>query len=140
MNASKVTTKGQVTIPKAVRERLRIGAGDVIAYEFQENGLVVVRKMEPPQAIACDRLEFRRDAALLHRPNGHGPKRGRAERPVRWPQKFVAPALCVELTVGAGAACSLDCLQDIWVVGTGEALDQRVGRVDRRIHRPGRGR
>jgi len=47
MNASKVTTKGQVTIPKAVRERLRIGAGDVIAYEFQENGLVVVRKMEP---------------------------------------------------------------------------------------------
>jgi antitoxin PrlF len=47
MNASKVTTKGQVTIPKAVRERLRLGAGDVIAYEFQENGLVVVRKIEP---------------------------------------------------------------------------------------------
>jgi len=47
MNASKVTTKGQVTIPKEVRERLRITAGDVIAYEFQENGLVVVRKMEP---------------------------------------------------------------------------------------------
>jgi len=46
MNASKVTTKGQVTIPKEVRERLRITAGDVIAYEFQENGLVVVRKME----------------------------------------------------------------------------------------------
>ena len=47
MNASKVTTKGQVTIPKEVRERLRVGAGDVIAYEFLENGLVVVRKMEP---------------------------------------------------------------------------------------------
>jgi len=47
MNASKVTTKGQVTIPKEVRERLRLGAGDVIVYEFQENGLLVVRKMEP---------------------------------------------------------------------------------------------
>jgi AbrB family looped-hinge helix DNA binding protein len=47
MNASKVTTKGQVTIPKEVRERLRVGAGDVIAYEFLENGLMVVRKMEP---------------------------------------------------------------------------------------------
>jgi len=47
MNASKVTTKGQVTIPKEVRERLRVGAGDVLVYEFQDNGLVVVRKMEP---------------------------------------------------------------------------------------------
>jgi len=46
-SASKVTTKGQVTIPKEVRERLRLSAGDVIAYEFQENGLVIVRKMEP---------------------------------------------------------------------------------------------
>ena len=47
MQASKVTTKGQVTIPKEVRERLQVRAGDVIAYEFQENGQVVVRKMEP---------------------------------------------------------------------------------------------
>ena len=47
MNASKATTKGQVTIPKEVRERLRLGAGDVIVYEFQENGLLIVRKMEP---------------------------------------------------------------------------------------------
>jgi antitoxin PrlF len=47
MQASKVTTKGQVTIPKEVRERLQVQAGDVIAYEFQEDGLVVVRKIEP---------------------------------------------------------------------------------------------
>ncbi len=47
MNASKVTTKGQVTIPKAVRERLKAQAGDVLVYEFQDNGLVVVRKLEP---------------------------------------------------------------------------------------------
>ena len=47
MNASKITAKGQVTIPKEVRERLRVGAGDVLVYEFQENGLVALRKMEP---------------------------------------------------------------------------------------------
>jgi AbrB family looped-hinge helix DNA binding protein len=47
MQASKVTTKGQVTIPKEVRERLQVRAGDVIAYEFQDNGVVVVRKLEP---------------------------------------------------------------------------------------------
>jgi AbrB family looped-hinge helix DNA binding protein len=47
MQASKVTTKGQVTIPKEVRERLHVHAGDVIGYEFQENGQVMVRKMEP---------------------------------------------------------------------------------------------
>jgi AbrB family looped-hinge helix DNA binding protein len=47
MNASKITTKGQVTIPKAVRERLRLQAGDVLVYEFGDNGVVVVRKMEP---------------------------------------------------------------------------------------------
>lgn len=47
MNASKVTAKGQVTIPKEVRKRLRVGAGDVLVYEFQENGLVVMRKLEP---------------------------------------------------------------------------------------------
>jgi len=47
MQASKVTTKGQVTIPKEVRERLQVRAGDVIAYEIQDNGLVMVRKLEP---------------------------------------------------------------------------------------------
>lgn len=47
MQASKVTSKGQVTIPKEVRERLHVKAGDVIAYEFQDNGTVLVRKMEP---------------------------------------------------------------------------------------------
>ncbi len=47
MLASKVTTKGQVTIPKEVRERLRVLPGDAIVYEFQNNGVVIVRKMEP---------------------------------------------------------------------------------------------
>jgi len=47
MQASKLTAKGQVTIPKQVRERLRVQAGDVLIYEFQEDGRLLVRKMEP---------------------------------------------------------------------------------------------
>lgn len=47
MIASRITTKGQVTIPKEVRDRLGVKAGDVITYELQENGSVVVRKMDP---------------------------------------------------------------------------------------------
>lgn len=47
VKASKVTSKGQVTIPKEVRERLRVQAGDMLVYEFQDNGQVIVRKMEP---------------------------------------------------------------------------------------------
>jgi AbrB family looped-hinge helix DNA binding protein len=40
---TRVTSKGQVTIPKAVRERLGIKSGDAV--EFQEkDGEVVVRK------------------------------------------------------------------------------------------------
>jgi len=47
MLGSKVTAKGQVTIPKEVRDRLKIAPGDAIVYEFQEDGVLIVRKMEP---------------------------------------------------------------------------------------------
>ena len=47
MSDSKVTTKGQVTMPKEVRDRLKVLAGDITAYEFQEDGLVTLRKVEP---------------------------------------------------------------------------------------------
>jgi AbrB family looped-hinge helix DNA binding protein len=41
---SKVTSKGQTTIPKEVRDRLHVAAGDALVYELQENGAVMVRK------------------------------------------------------------------------------------------------
>jgi AbrB family looped-hinge helix DNA binding protein len=47
MITSKVTTKGQVTLPKEIRERLHVQAGDTLAYEVQSDGAVRVRKMEP---------------------------------------------------------------------------------------------
>ena len=41
--AHTVTSKGQVTIPKQVRERLGIRAGSVVAFELTESGEVVLR-------------------------------------------------------------------------------------------------
>jgi len=47
MLTSKVTTKGQVTLPRELRERLSIQAGDTLAYEVDSNGAVMVRKIAP---------------------------------------------------------------------------------------------
>lgn len=41
---SKVTTKGQTTIPAEVREYLKIGAGDRVGYEFVDGKVMLVPK------------------------------------------------------------------------------------------------
>jgi antitoxin PrlF len=41
--ANNVTSKGQVTIPKKVRDRLGIEAGSAVAFELTEAGEVVLR-------------------------------------------------------------------------------------------------
>ena len=46
MLVSKVSSKGQVTIPKEVRDRLQARPGDLIEYEIQGN-VVVLRRAEP---------------------------------------------------------------------------------------------
>jgi AbrB family looped-hinge helix DNA binding protein len=43
---SKVTVKGQVTIPKAVRDALRIGPGSVVESVTIPDGRIVLRKAE----------------------------------------------------------------------------------------------
>lgn len=46
MFTSKITSKGQITIPKSVRQALQADVGDVIVYEI--NGTTVtVRKARP---------------------------------------------------------------------------------------------
>ena len=47
MVLSKVTTKGQTTIPKEIREALHVHAGDTLAFEAQGDGTVMVRKVAP---------------------------------------------------------------------------------------------
>jgi AbrB family looped-hinge helix DNA binding protein len=42
MSSTTVTSKGQVTIPKAVRDELGLRAGDRIAFRILDDGTVVV--------------------------------------------------------------------------------------------------
>ena len=44
--AGKITTKGQTTIPIAVRAALRVDAGDTILWEVQDDGSARVRRLE----------------------------------------------------------------------------------------------
>jgi len=46
MIVSKLSSKGQVTVPKKVREILRAKPGDWIEYEVRDN-VVVMRRPEP---------------------------------------------------------------------------------------------
>jgi antitoxin PrlF len=43
MPAATMTSKGQVTIPKAVREALRLDAGDRVLFLVREDGVVEMR-------------------------------------------------------------------------------------------------
>lgn len=43
MELSRVSAKGQVTVPKAIRERLNLREGDRVAF-VEENGQVVLTK------------------------------------------------------------------------------------------------
>lgn len=45
MTFGKITSKGQVTLPKEVRKRLRLEAGDTIAYEI-DGDAVRIHKVE----------------------------------------------------------------------------------------------
>jgi AbrB family looped-hinge helix DNA binding protein len=42
MTSSRITSKGQITVPKAIRETLGVEPGDRIAFRVQEDGRVVV--------------------------------------------------------------------------------------------------
>lgn len=43
-----LTVKGQVTIPKRVRESLGLLPGDGVAFEANDQGQIVVSKADPP--------------------------------------------------------------------------------------------
>ena len=56
---SKLTTKGQTTIPVEVREYLKVGAGDRLGYEFVDGKVMLVPKNRSA-------LDF---AGVLHEPD-----------------------------------------------------------------------
>lgn len=46
MRSSKLTTKFQTTIPKEIRAKLNLKAGDRVNFEIHETGHVVVKKAQ----------------------------------------------------------------------------------------------
>ena len=43
---AKLTSKGQVTVPVEVRKALHLKSGDTLAWEVQENGKIIVYRVE----------------------------------------------------------------------------------------------
>ena len=43
MHTATMTSKGQMTVPKQIRDRLRIGAGDLVDFTINDRGEIVVR-------------------------------------------------------------------------------------------------
>ena len=58
----RVTTKGQVTIPKAIRDALGIEPGDEVSFEETETGYTI-RKQAPTTADGDDPFETYRGSA-----------------------------------------------------------------------------
>ena len=46
MQTSRLTRKGQVTIPGEIRRSLGLGPGDLVAYEVREGG-ILLKRVEP---------------------------------------------------------------------------------------------
>ncbi len=44
---AKITSKGQLTLPAAVRKALNVGAGDVVAFEIRPDGIVIQTDLPP---------------------------------------------------------------------------------------------
>ena len=48
MELGKITSKGQMTIPKAIRERCGLHEGDVVAFSVEDDR-IVLRKLRPQE-------------------------------------------------------------------------------------------
>ncbi len=63
--ATTMTVKGQVTIPKRVRDALRLTPGDGVNFDVNRDGQVVVRKAGARSAVKRDRFESARGKAQV---------------------------------------------------------------------------
>jgi AbrB family looped-hinge helix DNA binding protein len=63
--ATTMTVKGQVTIPKKVREALHLTPGDAVEFDVNREGQVVVHKAGAPPASKRDRFESARGRAQV---------------------------------------------------------------------------
>ena len=69
MPAATVTSKGQITIPKPIRDRLNIDAGDQVDFVVNERGDVVVRAVSLHIADLKGLLKRRRRPVSIEKMN-----------------------------------------------------------------------
>ncbi len=64
--ATTLTTKGQVTIPKPIRDRLGLGPGSTVEFEIEEDGRVLLRPADRtvPARSRFERLRGRATAGM----------------------------------------------------------------------------
>ena len=71
---SKITDKGQTTVPKRVRERLGVTAGDEIIYRVSEDGSIVVESARRgDDETAIDAFLAFLSSDIKHRPSSVTP-------------------------------------------------------------------
>jgi antitoxin PrlF len=63
--ATRITVKGQVTIPKNVRDALRLAPGDSVAFDVNGEGEVILRKAGTRAAHKHDRFKAARGKAQV---------------------------------------------------------------------------
>jgi len=63
--ATTITSKGQVTIPKRVRDALRLAPGDSVDFAVNPTGQVVLQKAAPRSSTKRDRFESARGKAQV---------------------------------------------------------------------------
>ena len=68
--ATRITASGQITVPRQVREALRLAAGDLIEFQLNASGEVVLRKAPadaPEKQLQPERVNPRREAQMRRR-------------------------------------------------------------------------
>ena len=69
MPEAKLTSKGQVTIPKEVREALQIDAGDRVQFFIREDGIVELRPQTVDLKDLYGILEYKGEAVTVEAMN-----------------------------------------------------------------------
>lgn len=66
MSIATMTSKGQVTIPKKIRDMFHLGAGDKLDFQLTDSGMIVVRPVtrKVAEVFGCLESKVHRSATI----------------------------------------------------------------------------